>query len=61
MADRKEWKEQLLSKLLDQYEKSVTYVGENKCFRSNHPIFSRATTKIFSRRNSFSRKKNLND
>ena len=30
MADRKEWKEQLLSKLLDQYEKSVTYVGENK-------------------------------
>lgn len=25
MADRKEWKEQLLSKLLDQYEKSVTY------------------------------------
>ena len=30
MADRKEWKEQLLSKLLDQYEKSVTYTGENK-------------------------------
>ena len=30
MADRKEWKEQLLSKLLDQYEKSVTYAGENK-------------------------------
>ena len=30
MAARKEWKEQLLSKLLDQYEKSVTYVGENK-------------------------------
>ena len=30
MADRKEWKEQLLSKLLDQYEKSVTYVGGNK-------------------------------
>ena len=30
MADRKEWKEQLLSKLLDQYEKSVTYIGENK-------------------------------
>ena len=30
MADRKEWKEQLLSKLLDQYEKSVTYVGENQ-------------------------------
>ena len=30
MADRKEWKEQLLNKLLDQYEKSVTYAGENK-------------------------------
>ena len=30
MADRKEWKEQLLSRLLDQYEKSVTYAGENK-------------------------------
>lgn len=30
MAARKEWKEQLLSKLLDQYEKSVTYAGENK-------------------------------
>ena len=30
MADRKEWKEQLLSKLLDQYEKSVTYAGETK-------------------------------
>ena len=30
MADRKEWKEQLLSKLLDKYEKSVTYAGENK-------------------------------
>ncbi|MFR8329783.1 MAG: Wadjet anti-phage system protein JetD domain-containing protein [Clostridium fessum] len=30
MADRKEWKELLLSKLLDQYEKSVTYAGENK-------------------------------
>ena len=30
MADRKEWKEQLLSKLLDQYEKSVTYAGKNK-------------------------------
>ena len=30
MAARKEWKEQLFSKLLDQYEKSVTYVGENK-------------------------------
>ena len=30
MAARKEWKEQLLSKLLGQYEKSVTYAGENK-------------------------------
>lgn len=63
MADRKEWKEQLLSKLLDQYEKSVTYAGENKVkqvFSVKPTIFSRATTKIFSRRNSFSRKKNLN-
>ena len=30
MADRKEREEQLLSKLLDQYGKSVTYAGENK-------------------------------
>lgn len=64
MADRKEWKEQLLSKLLDQYEKSVTYVGENKVkqvFSVKPSDILRATTKIFSRRNSFSRKKNLND
>ena len=60
MADRKEWKEQLLSKLLDQYEKSVTYVGENKV-KQVFSVKPSDTTKIFSRRNSFSRKKNLND
>ena len=44
MADRKEWKEQLLSKLLDQYEKSVTYVGENKVKQGLQQRFSPAGT-----------------
>lgn len=43
MADRKEWKEQLLSKLLDQYEKSVTYAGENKAKQ----VFSVKPSDIF--------------
>lgn len=30
MADRKEWKKELFSRLLDQYEKSATYAGKNK-------------------------------
>ena len=64
MAARKEWKEQLLSKLLDQYEKSVTYVGENKVkqvFSVKPSDIFKGYNKDFSRRNSFSRKKNLND
>ena len=43
MADRKEWKEQLLNKLLDQYEKSVTYTGENKV----QQVFSVKPSDIF--------------
>lgn len=43
MSDRKEWKEQLLNKLLDQYEKSATYAGKNKV----RQIFSVKPTEIF--------------
>lgn len=43
MADRKEWKNQLLSRLLDQYEKSATYAGENKV----RQVFSVKPSDIF--------------